>query len=399
MPGAGPNRRGHNEFESAITTETVGSLTERWAVQAGGNLLGDPVWSAGGIHHAFRTASGQVALQTLRPSTGEEVWSVAQLDQFHEASDPVVIGDEVYVGTGTTSFGGRWSIAGFDTATGEPGAVVDDAGLINTARQRTFGYTWKGGVPNVGCATAIGVTELDDPSESWRTQVQFSQSSCPDEPGPPTIGADRVYHAGVGRNSTEPGTGTTGNGMRSYSITPPPECGSGVNPDRCPAWATPLPGTSASPPVIGAGGATIYTATDTGTLYAVDATDGTILWSAPLGTRAGTPALADGSLFVPTDTGLHVLDADGCGADECAPIWTAGTVAHSGQPAVAGGVVFAKGAGGLHAYAAGRCGAATCPSIWSTSPGSGITTGPVVTGGQLYVGTADGRLIAYGPAS
>jgi outer membrane protein assembly factor BamB len=208
-----------------------------------------------------------------------------------------------------------------------------------------------------------------------------------------------VYHAGVGRNSTEPGTGTTGNGMRSYSITPPPECGSGVNPDRCPAWATPLPGTSASPPVIGAGGATIYTATDTGTLYAVDATDGTILWSAPLGTRAGTPALADGSLFVPTDTGLHVLDADGCGADECAPIWTAGTVAHSGQPAVAGGVVFAKGAGGLHAYAAGRCGAATCPSIWSTSPGSGITTGPVVTGGQLYVGTADGRLIAYGPAS
>jgi outer membrane protein assembly factor BamB len=109
--------------------------------------------------------------------------------------------------------------------------------------------------------------------------------------------------------------------------------------------------------------------------------------------------LADGSLFVPTGDGLVVLAAGGCGSAECAPVWTADTGDLRAQPAVAGGVVFAGAQdGAVTAHPVAGCGASTCAPVWSTTTGSAITGGPVVANGQLYVGTADGRLIAYHPA-
>jgi outer membrane protein assembly factor BamB len=112
------------------------------------------------------------------------------------------------------------------------------------------------------------------------------------------------------------------------------------------------------------------------------------------------PALAGGSLFVPTADGLQVLAAGGCGSAECVPVWTAAAGDVRTQPAVAGGVVFAGAEdGAVSAYPAAGCGAATCAPVWSTSTGSALTGGPVVANGQLYVGTGDGRLVAYRPAA
>lgn len=67
------------------------------------------------------------------------------------------------------------------------------------------------------------------------------------------------------------------------------------------------------------------------------------------------------------------------------------------QPSVAGGVVFTGSAdGSLHAFPAAGCGQASCTPLWSTSTGSPISGAPAVTSGQLYVGTENGRVIAYG---
>ena len=41
--------------------------------------------------------------------------------------------------------------------------------------------------------------------------------------------------------------------------------------------------------------------------------------------------------------------------------------------------------------------AAVCSPLWSTNTGSRITGAPAVSLGHLYVGTEDGRLIAYRP--
>jgi hypothetical protein len=62
------------------------------------------------------------------------------------------------------------------------------------------------------------------------------------------------------------------------------------------------------------------------------------------------------------------------------------------RPAVAGGVVFPGSDGGaLHAFAAAGCGSAACEPLWTASTGSSA-----VSGGQLYGGTADGQVVAYG---
>ena len=50
-----------------------------------------------------------------------------------------------------------------------------------------------------------------------------------------------------------------------------------------------------------------------------------------------------------------------------------------------------------HAFTAAGCGSATCEALWTAGTGSSaVSGGPAVSGGQLYVGTADGQVIAYG---
>lgn len=80
-------------------------------------------------------------------------------------------------------------------------------------------------------------------------------------------------------------------------------------------------------------------------------------------------------------------------------LWTAATGSPiQVQPAVAGGVVFTGSANGsLHAFAAAGCGTASCDELWSADTGTAAITGaPAVSQGRLYVGTADGRVVAYG---
>jgi outer membrane protein assembly factor BamB len=52
----------------------------------------------------------------------------------------------------------------------------------------------------------------------------------------------------------------------------------------------------------------------------------------------------------------------------------------------------------LAADAAG-CGVATCSPLWTAATGSRITGAPAVSNGTLYLGTADGRLLAYRPVA
>ncbi|HEX5946736.1 MAG TPA: PQQ-binding-like beta-propeller repeat protein [Acidimicrobiales bacterium] len=63
---------------------------------------------------------------------------------------------------------------------------------------------------------------------------------------------------------------------------------------------------------------------------------------------------------------------------------------------MAAGVVFTGSVdGSLNGFDAGGCEDPTCAALWSASAGSEITGAPAVSLGQLYVGTAEGRLVAY----
>lgn len=394
-PGQGPDRTGHNPFESEITIETVGDLTEQWTATTDEGGVQEPIVSNAGAHVVAGTA-----FYGFNARTGARMWRDALPEPGPPffAANPISDGNRVLTGRGYGNLGGNWTTRWLDAATGAPVGSATSHGLPDGLRGSTAAFRaffFGSGTP---VANYVRVVDFDDPGAGWSGLVHFTNGVV----GAVTLGAEGVYQAGGGMTSiADPANPTIGNGVRSYPLSAPGHCGPGDS-FVCPEWATPLDGTVSSAPVLGAGESVLYTATDAGTLYAVDTATGAVLWTTALGAPAtGTPALAEGVVYVPTTDGrLVAVDADGCGAATCPTLWSASSGSGSTvreQPAVAGGVVFTGWAdGSVHAFDASGCGAATCSPVWSASTGSDISGAPAVTNGQLYVGTIDGRLIAYG---
>src|SRR5918995_1787315 len=301
---------------------------------------------------------------------------------FETAITPATVGD----------LGGRWTTELRDAQTGATVSSVG-GGLVDGLRGRTLLtrlFAFGSGTPVL---TPIRVTDLDIPGSGWSANLTF-QSGGPAS-GPLTLGTDHVFQAGAGPNLP---TGATGNGIRAFAVATapancPPPAPQGF---ACPVWSTPLPGTTATSPVLDPDESRLYVGTLT-ELHAVDTGTGAIVWTVPIAADVTSPpALADGVLYVPTGDGdVLVLDAA-----TGATMWTARTGSRvATQPAVAGGVVFTGSDDGtVRAFAAAGCGAATCTRpLWSASTGAGITGSPAVSQGRVYVGTADGRVVAYGP--
>lgn len=68
------------------------------------------------------------------------------------------------------------------------------------------------------------------------------------------------------------------------------------------------------------------------------------------------------------------------------------------QPAIAGRVVYTFTQQGLlRAFATDGCGTETCEPLWEYNIGVSITGAPAVSNGHLFIGTVDGRVIAFAP--
>jgi outer membrane protein assembly factor BamB len=128
----------------------------------------------------------------------------------------------------------------------------------------------------------------------------------------------------------------------------------------------------------------------------------TPLWTGSLTGAAvyGTPAVADGVVYVNTDSDLlHAFPVGGCGTTTCAPLWTASTVSTPGSPAVANGRVYVGGADGkLRVFDASGCATSPCAALWSGTTGGPIYSSPGVANGVVYVGSDDTKLYAFAAA-
>lgn len=387
--GAGPDRAAHNPFENQISPATVSDLEELWATGSLGGSVRAPVVSGPAVH---ATTFG--AVHGIDKATGAELWvKEIPADYPPEVSimgNSVVEGsNRLIVGYGYGNLGGNWGGELVDAARGDSLGTAPASGFVDGVRGNTvLSRTWGFG-SNTPIVTSMRVGYLDDPDAGWSRFISFQQSVAP----PMSLGTTRAYQAGRGIMLPL----DEGNGLRSYPLEAPLLCEPPATETfACPEWSTALDGTTAVSPVLADGGTSVFTATNVGTVYAVDGVTGAVLWSVPMGAGVNaSPALANGVLYVPVADGrLVALDAA-----TGATLWTGSTGSAIGvQPAVAGGVVFTgSGDGSLHAYGAAGCGAATCEPLWTASTGtSAITGAPAVSNGQLYVGTGDGRLVAYG---
>jgi outer membrane protein assembly factor BamB len=320
-----------------------------------------------------------VAAYGVDAATGTRLWTRStQAPGFAGVSVGVAAAGRVLITEGTTGGGGTWYTDWVNSSTGASEGSIR-GGIVDSARGSWILQRNPGAV----IAGEWDVFQVTDLATGARGGGGFLGSTYR---FPMTLGIERAYHANEAT-------------IAAYAARE--DCAST---ESCQVWATPLAGQVTGPPVLASDESTVYVGTSAGSLYALDAADGDVLWTAELGgAPTAEPALADGTLFVPTagsgGARLVAVAAAGCGAPTCPASWTAPVGGRGRQPAVAGGVVFVGTDGGtVDAVAAAGCGAATCPAVWSADVGAAVTGAPAVSGGRLLVGTGDGRLLAFAPS-
>jgi outer membrane protein assembly factor BamB len=375
--GAGPGRTAHNPFEDTITAETVAGLEELWSAPTEGAAR-YPVTSAAGVH-----VVGDRTVYGVARENGEQLWE-------HTMSWPV---PGPRVGPMVNWDGALW--AGWymwgtllDPLTGDSLGDPPAEGQIQGVRSDQYAVVGFSGWID---ATVNGSTFLVGDPEA---NLDYPDQTM-------TLGEDHLFVAGPGLALSPDGLPVySSSGLRAFATEELDFCYEHNPRDlavACPEWE--LTHEIRLPPVLDSEKDVLYAAYDT-TVLGVAAADGSELWSADVGvTVAVEPALADGVLFVvggsPDGGRLVAVDAD-----DGVVLWEADTSAGvEQQPAVAGGLVFTAATDGtVEVFAIDACAGSGggCDPVWSVGTGSAITGAPAVDRGQLYVGTADGRLVAYG---
>jgi outer membrane protein assembly factor BamB len=109
----------------------------------------------------------------------------------------------------------------------------------------------------------------------------------------------------------------------------------------------------------------------------------------------GSPAVYKNRLFIPLENDLAVFDANGCGQAACSPLYRdfAGGAQASiiSSPALANGVVYAgRNTAEVIAWKAVGCGQAFCASIWKGITNDQVVdSSPAIVDGKLYIGSTD----------
>lgn len=369
----GPDRSAYNAVENGITPDTVNRLTVAWSHTTAGNVPAEIVASPS---HVVVTMSSAPGLRVLNLSDGLLAWVTSG-----NWLTPAVEGGEVTASQSSITAG--QSSTRFDEATG---AVLGTttAGRMESRRGSRTLFERASLTPPSDVTHSFSVVDSGDPNGNFGGVYDSGPLASFQRL---TLGAVRVYSAGQGLTNVA-GPLVRANGVRAFFPT------QGTNPCApfvCPSWSVAIDGQGATDPVLAPDESAVFTATDAGTVYAVNAATGAILWTAAAGAPVDQmPALANGVLYVaPRNGQVLAFAAGGCGAATCAPLFqfdTGGAVAT--QPAVAGGLVFTgTQAGQVQAFPAAGCGAAHCAPVWSASVGGPVSAGPIVAYGNLLVGT------------
>jgi len=142
-------------------------------------------------------------------------------------------------------------------------------------------------------------------------------------------------------------------------------------------------------PVVARG--VVYAANNSVTysLSVLDASSGTVLWTAPTGGYAdSSPAVSGGLVYLGSGDGkLYAFPAAGCGQSTCSPVWTATTGSEvQSSPSVADGMVFV-GSADHNVYAFD---ALTGALEWTVATGDPITIqSAAVANGVVFIGSND----------
>jgi outer membrane protein assembly factor BamB len=397
QPGADARRSGFSLLDTAVTKANVASLHPVWTRTLGGDVQ-DPAVTPSGLYVMAGSPVAAGSLTLVDPATGTTTWTD---DLFGESSyrlpaAPTVMGETVYLPMrGVSPVLGN-AVERFDATTGQRqssisrGAATDVIGRDGVLVGADIGVT-----PTFPSFAVTSVwAERPGGTGSW-SQVLWSGTYSGGPPPWPT-----PTSAALASDRLVMGDGAS---VEARHFEQPSGCPTLPNgdPDCAPLWSASVSAPVAGHPVLSPDEATVYAAAGD-QLVALDTANGTRRWTGTLGANASAaPALANGYVFVPTSSGELDVFTAGCGADTCKPLWTATTAGSIIRPpaVTAGAVVYVASADHtVTAFDALGCAPARppCPPLWSVDTGATITGGPVPALGKVFVGTDDGRLVAYG---
>jgi outer membrane protein assembly factor BamB len=352
MLGGGVARSGNVPGPAPVASPAV-----RWQFQTGNSVTSTAAVAAGVVY--VGAADNQV--YAIDAATGTERWRFQAVAGI--SSSPAVVDGTVYLGAGGPE-SSRGSVYALDAGTGQERWHVD-AGPVRSSPAVVAGIVYVGS--DDGNLYAL---DAATGAEQWRFGT-----------GGPVASSPAVVDATVYVGSDD------GN---LYAV----EIATGRE-----RWRLTLDGPVTATPVVDRG--RVFVASDAGTLYAVQATTGHMAWRVANG--AGpllNIAVANDIIFSAGGDGGNVLQAHATADGALRWKFTFGGVGTYGfaSPIVADGTVyFASGSqrinsrGLLFAVDAKRG-----TERWHLSLGQTPAAAPAIIDGVLYVGTAEGRLIAVG---
>jgi len=323
---------GYNRFETVLSPSNVAGLQEKWESEAYAFEFSSPVVSNGTVYIAADSPYGVSAIDA---ATGTVRWSHKTVDPA--TSSPTVAGKLVYVGT-------THGIMALKVTTGKQLWYLHTPAVIAAA---TVAH-------GVVYASSNVLSAIDAATGAllWRAPGAYFGSS-------PAVAKDVLYVGSErGLSAIDPTTGST-------------------------IWYFETDDPVSSPAVLHG---VVYFECNDGTIRALNASTGALIWSRPLTTDGNdnsyaSPAVARGVVYAAMGDGrLWALNAT---TGEVR--WSRQTYASlESSPAVANGVVYVGCPGITDAVCARR--ASTGALLWEfdTHWADGAFSSPAVTDGRLY---------------
>jgi outer membrane protein assembly factor BamB len=355
--GFNEQHTGFNPYENVLNPSTVDNLMLRWVYPSLYPFSTSPVVANGTVYAGIN--NGEAKIVALDANTGALVWQYQTLGEFSVGEQLAAVNGIVYFPQCDLQY-----VCALNASTG---------GLMWEFYIGGYGVYSAPAVANGVVYVGVGsgmVYALDAGTGAllWKSKAGVSVATSPAvADGMVYVGSDVLY-------AFDAGTGaliwTYTNGDK-YVGTPAVADGR-VYVASCCAY-------------------------NTSNFYAVNAKTGTLIWTFPAWLDdSGVPAVANGVVYVATADGtVHALEAD-----TGALLWEYATGfnnSHSTSPSVANGVVYSAWENGtIYALDAG-----TGILLWKDTlpPPNGFSSTPAVVNGMVYAGTdtnASSGLYAFG---
>lgn len=336
-----------NPYENVLNPKNVGHLELKWSYATGGPIYYSPAVVNGVVY----IASYDNKLYALDARSGTKLWSYSAGNWL--SSSPAIANGVVYFGSSdnnlyalNASTGAKlWSYTTGGLVWSEP-VVADGVVYFGSTDGKVYALTAR-----------TGTLLWSFAADSFANAAQLAVAN-----GVAYVGSYGGYLYAL-------------NAVTGQEL-----------------WSTPILGGVLSPPAV-ANGLVYFGADDiTDNVYAVNASDGSILWENADCSEdlQASPAVVDGVVYAYCDNNvLHALNAD-TGSE----LWQYDTGRNGDapffSPAVANGVIYAR----VGPYSMGALDARDGSVLWSYLSDS-FFDDPVVANGVVHVGSVDYHMYAF----